>query len=73
MLRDSADMLWPKMHRGIVKRANNCQQCRMADKNLKFGKLLIAEKQKEQSLLGFAVLFQNATKGNNNMLVSVYL
>ena len=62
MLRDSADMLWPKMHRGIVKRANNCQQCRMADKNLKFEKLLIAEKQKEQICLTLQYCFKMQLK-----------
>ena len=38
MLRDAADVWWPKIHREIIEKASNCPQCRLEGKNLKFVK-----------------------------------
>ena len=35
MLRDAADVWWPKIHREIIEKASNCPQCRLEGKNLK--------------------------------------
>ena len=35
MLREAADVWWPRIHREIVEKAKNCQQCSQSGKNLK--------------------------------------
>ena len=35
MLRDAADVWWPKIHLEIIEKASNCPQCRLEGKNLK--------------------------------------
>ena len=35
MLREAADVWWPKIHREIVGKANNCTECTNAGKNIK--------------------------------------
>ena len=35
MLREAADVLWPKSHREIIEKASNCPECIKAGKSLK--------------------------------------
>ena len=35
MLREASDVWWPRIHRQIVKKARNCNECRLTGKNLK--------------------------------------
>ena len=69
MLRETADMWRPKIHREILEKANNCTECMKAGKNLKclesqkeFGTIPRAEKPNEENSLDFAGPFQNAPK-----------
>ena len=39
MLRETADMWWPRIHREIVEKANNCPECTRAGKNISFLKV----------------------------------
>ena len=70
VLRDAADVWWPKIHREFVERANNCQLCRSSGKIFKcmksqneFRKLPTVEKQNEEIALDFVGSFSNASKG----------
>ena len=78
MLREAADVWWPKICREVVEKAKNCEECIKAGKNLKclksqkeFGTIPKAEKPNEEISLDFASLFQNAPKQKKYMLVSV--
>ena len=78
MLRDAADVWWPKIHREIVEKTKNCRQCRMAGKNFKcvklqkeFEKIPIPEKPNNETAIDSARSFQNATNGKKYLLVSV--
>ena len=80
MLREAADVWWPKIHREIVEKANNCEECIKAGKNLKclksqkeFGTIPKAEKPNEEISLDFAGPFQTAPMQTKYMLVSVDL
>ena len=35
MLKEAADVWWPRVHREVVEKAKNCPQCQLAGKNLK--------------------------------------
>ena len=78
MLREAADLWWPKIHREIVERAQNCNECQRAGKNLKclktqkeFGKIPEAKEPNEETSIDFAGPFQNAHKQKKYLLVSV--
>ena len=78
MLREAADVWWPKIYREIVEKANKCEECIKAGKNLKclksqkeFGTIPKAEKPNEELSLDFAGPFQNAPMQKKYMLVSV--
>ena len=78
MLREAADVWWPKVHREIMEKANNCAECIKAGKNLKclksqkeFGTIPKAEKPNEETSLEFAGPFENAPKETKYILVSV--
>ena len=78
MLREAADLWWPKIHREIVERAQNCNESQRASKNLKclktqkeFGKIPEAKEPNEEVSIDFAGPFQNAHKQKKYLLVSV--
>ena len=78
MLREAAEVWWPKIHREIVEKANNCTECMKAGKDLKclksqkkFGTIPKAEKPNEDTSLDFAGPFQNAPKEKKYMLALV--
>ena len=78
MLRESADIWWPRIHREIVEKAQNCPDCQLAGKNLKciksqkeFSKIPEAVKPNEESSLDFAGPFQNGISKKKYLLVSV--
>ena len=65
MLREAADVWWPRIHREIVEKAKSCQQCCQSGKNIKslqsqneFGKLAKPEVPNEKISLDFAGPFQ---------------
>ena len=35
LLREASDVWWPRVHREIVEKAQNCPECQQAGKNLK--------------------------------------
>ena len=78
MLREAADVWWPRINREIIEKANNCQECSKAGKNIKclktqneYGKLPIAEIPNDEISINFAGPFQNAKKNKKYLLVSV--
>ena len=78
MLREASDIWWPKIHREIVEKAQNCQDCQRAGKNLKciktqkeFGKFPETKELNEQISIDFAGPFQNAHKQKKYLLVTV--
>ena len=67
MLREAADVWWPRIHREIVEKAKNCAECQKAAKNLEcvnsqneFGKIPEAKNPNDDISLDFAGPFQNA-------------
>ena len=78
MLKEAADNWWPRFHREIVEKAQNCPECPLAGKNLKclksqneFGKLPEATEPNEEIALDFAGPFQNGNIKKKYLLVSV--
>ena len=78
MLRETSDIWWPRVHREIVEKARNCQECQLAGKNLKclksrneFGKVPEASEPNEEISLDFAGPFQNGNSKKKYLLVSV--
>ena len=78
MLREAADVWWPRINREIIEKANNCQECSKAGKNIKclktqnaYGKLPTAENPNDEISIDFAGPFQNAKKNKKYLLVSV--
>ena len=78
MLREAADIWWPRNHRQIVEKARNCPDCQSAGKNLKclksqneFGKLPETTEPNEEISLDFAGPFQNGNVKKKYLLVSV--
>ena len=78
MLRDAADVWWPRIHREIVEKAQKCTECLKAGTNLRciksqneFGKLLETKEPNEEISLDFAGPFQNAIKQKKYLFVSV--
>ena len=66
MLREASDFWWPRIHKEIVEKARNCQECQLAGKNLKclksqneFGKIPEASEPNEEISKDFAGPFQN--------------
>ena len=69
MLKDAADLWWPKIHREIIEKAKNCAKCQRSVENLnclqsqkKFGKLPKAENIKDEISLDFADFPKGAQK-----------
>ena len=78
MLREASDVWWPRIHREIVEKARNCNECRLTGKPLKcmktqneFGKLPAANQPNEEISLDFAGPFHNANIKKKYLLVSV--
>ena len=78
MLREVADVWWPRNHSEIVDKANNYPEFSRGYKNVKFlkaeneyGKLPIAEKPNDEISIDYAGPFQNAKKNKKFLLVSV--
>ena len=78
MLREASDVWWPRIHRELVEKARNCNECRLTSKNLKcmkaqneFGKLPVASSLNEEISLDFAGPFHNANVKKKHLLVSV--
>ena len=78
MLREASDVWWPRIHREIVKKARNCNECRQTVENLKcmkaqneFEKLPAANYPNEEISLDFAGPFHNANAKKKYLLVSV--
>ena len=78
MLREAADLWWPRVHRQIVEKAKNCAQSQQAGKNQKclksqkeFEKVPELIEPHEEVALDFAGPFQNANQKKNFLLVSV--
>ena len=78
MLREASGVWWPRIHREIVEKARNCNECRLTGKNLKcmktqneFGKLPAANQPNEEISLDFAGPFHNANIKKKYLLVSV--
>ena len=78
MLRESADIWWPRIHREIVEKARNCPDCHLACKNRKsiksqkeFGKIPDAVEPNEKISLDFARPFQNEISKKKYSLESV--
>ena len=78
MLKEAADVWWPRVHREVVEKAKNCLQCQLAGKNLKciksqneFGKIPESTEPNEEIALDFAGPFQNANQKKKYLLVSV--
>ena len=78
MLREAADVWWPRVHREIVEKAKNCVQCQQAGKNLKclksqkeIGKIPESTEPNEEIALDFAGPFQNATQKKKYLIVLV--
>ena len=77
MLREAADVWWPRVHREIVEKANKCLECIRAGKSLKCLKVKKSsepkgDKPNTEILLDFAVPLQNEPNEKKFMLVSVY-
>ena len=67
MLRNVADIWWPKIHREVVNTAKYCEECSTAGKNGRviqkqsdFGKIPESLEPNEEVALDFAGLFKNA-------------
>ena len=78
MLRDAADVWWPRIHREFGERANNCPECIRAGKNMnclksqkKLGTLPKADKPNEEISLDFAGPFHKTSNTKKYTLVSV--
>ena len=78
MLKEAADVWWPRIHREIIEKARKCPECLKAGKNLKcnksqseFGKLPETNEPNEEISVDFAGPFQNAIKQKKYLLVSV--
>ena len=78
MLREAADVWWPRINREIIEKANNCQGCSKAGKNIKclktqneYGKLPNAGNPNDEISIDFAGRFQNAKKNKKYLLVPV--
>ena len=78
MLRKASDVWWPRIHREIVEKAKNCNECRLTGKNLKcmkaqneFGKLPVANLPNEEISSDFAGPFHNANVKKTYLLLSV--
>ena len=78
MLREASDVWWPRIHREIVEKTRNCNECRLTGKNLncmkaqnEFGKLPAANQPNEEISLDFAGIFHNANIKKKYLLVSV--
>ena len=78
MLRNVADIWWPKIHREAVNTARYCEECSAAGKNVKvsrkqseFGKIPETLEPNEEIALDFAGPFQNAKHGIQNLLVAI--
>ena len=78
MLREASDIWWPQIHREIVEKAQNCQDCQRTGKNLKcietqneFGKLPETKESNDEVPIDFAGPSQNAHKQKKHLLVSV--
>ena len=78
MLRESADIWWPRIHREILEKARNCPDFQLAGKNLKCiksqresGKIPEAVEPNEEISLDFAGPLQNGISKRKYLLVSV--
>ena len=78
MLRNVADILWPKIHREVVNTAKYCEECSTAGKNVKvlqkqseLGKIPESLEPNEEVALDFAGPFKNAKHGKQYLLVSL--
>ena len=78
MLREASDNWWSRIHREIIENARNCNECRLAGKNLKcmksqteFGKLPAANQPNKEISLVIAGPFHNANLEKKYFLVSV--
>ena len=78
MLRNVADIWWPKTHREVVNTARYCEECNAAGKNVKvlqkqseFGKIPESLESNEETASDFAGPFQNAKHGKQYLLVSL--
>ena len=72
ILKEAADVWWPRIHREIVEKAQKCTEFLKAGKNLKcikskneFGKLPETNEPTEEISLDFAGPFQNALNKRN--------
>ena len=78
MLREASDIWWPRIHREIVEKAQNCQECQLAGRNLKclksqneFGKIPEASDPNEEISSELAGPFQNVNSKKKYLRVSV--
>ena len=78
ILREAADVWWPRIHREIVAKTKGCPQCSQSVKNLKelkaqnvFGKIPKPEYPNGEHLLDFDSSFQNTKHRKKYILVSV--
>ena len=80
MLRNVANIWWPKIHRELVNMARYSKECMAEGENVevfrkqsKFGKLAESTELNEEVALGFPGPFQTANYGKNDQTRCFYI
>ena len=78
MLRQVADIWWPKIHLDITLLTKSCQDCQNSGKSVtqllrqkQFGKLPIPDKTNDENTIDFAGPFKIANRSKKYLIVSV--